>query len=206
MNVGVGWKQREYGMCSGYVKSKLSTKALWSVPERLCHVSSIGMCVCKLSGFCLIWLFVTLWTVAWKAPLSMGSFRQEYWSGLPCPPPGDLPDPRIKPTSLMSPALAGRFFTTCVPWETLSSYIMHLIFLSPSSNRYRVWHVVVVALWSSVHRLINIDEKHCGNGGRWILFQNSGLGAGWSNWWDLDWFLCGAGGSRRICIVMTIWL
>ena len=44
--------------------------------------------------------------------LSKGFSRQEQWSGLPCPPPGDLPDPGIKPASLMSPALAGRFFTT----------------------------------------------------------------------------------------------
>ena len=45
-------------------------------------------------------------------PLSVGFSRQEYWSGLPFPSPADLPDPGIKPTSLMSPALAGRFFTT----------------------------------------------------------------------------------------------
>ena len=45
--------------------------------------------------------------------------RQEYWNGLPCPPPGDLPDPEIKPTFLMSPALAGGFFTTSATWETL---------------------------------------------------------------------------------------
>ena len=44
-------------------------------------------------------LFVTPWTVARQAPLSMGFFRQEYWSGLPCRPPGDLPDPGIKPRS-----------------------------------------------------------------------------------------------------------
>ena len=62
-------------------------------------------------------LFMTLWTVACQAPLSMGFSRQEYWSGLPCPPPGDLPDPEIEPTSLMSPALAGRFFTTNATWE-----------------------------------------------------------------------------------------
>ena len=48
------------------------------------------------------------WTVAHQAPLSMGFPRQEYWSGLPFPPPGDLPDPGIK---LVSPALEGRFFT-----------------------------------------------------------------------------------------------
>ena len=50
----------------------------------------------------------TPWTVACQAPLSMGFPRQKYWSGLPCPPPGDLPDPRIEPVSLMSPASAGR--------------------------------------------------------------------------------------------------
>ena len=53
------------------------------------------------------------------APLSMGFSRQEYWSGLPCPPPGDLPDPEIEPVSLMSPALAGGFFTTSATWEAL---------------------------------------------------------------------------------------
>ena len=54
----------------------------------------------------------TPWTVAHQAPLSIGFSRQEHWSGLPLPAPGDLPDPGIEPTSLVSPALAGRFFTT----------------------------------------------------------------------------------------------
>ena len=57
------------------------------------------------------------WIVAHQAPLSMGFSRQEYWGGLPCPPPGDLRDPGIEPSSLLSPALAGRFFTTSAPWE-----------------------------------------------------------------------------------------
>ena len=65
---------------------------------------------CVLSCFGHVQLYVTLWTIAHQAPLSMGFFRQEYWSGLPCPPPGDLPDPGIKPASLTSPALAGGFF------------------------------------------------------------------------------------------------
>ena len=52
------------------------------------------------------------WTVSCQAPLSMGFSRQEYWSGLPCPPPGDLPNLGIKPESLMSLAFAGGFFTT----------------------------------------------------------------------------------------------
>ena len=57
-------------------------------------------------------LFVTPWTVVRQALQSMEFSRQEYWSGLPFPPPGDLPDPQIKPTSLVSPVLAGRFFTS----------------------------------------------------------------------------------------------
>ena len=63
-----------------------------------------------LSRFSCVQLCVTLWTAAHQAPLSMGFFKQEYWSELPCPPPGDLPDPGIEPTSLMSPALPGGFF------------------------------------------------------------------------------------------------
>ena len=54
-------------------------------------------------------------------PLSMGFSRQEYWSGLPCPPPGDLPNPGIKPESLISPALAAGFFTTSTTWEAQSA-------------------------------------------------------------------------------------
>ena len=73
--------------------------------------------VCALSRVSHVQLCVTLWTIARQAPLSMGFSRQEYWSGLPCPPPGDLPNPGIKPESLMSPALVGRFFTTISTWE-----------------------------------------------------------------------------------------
>ena len=57
-------------------------------------------------------LFATLWTIARQTPLTMGFSRQEYWSRLPCPPPGDLLDPGIKPWLLTSPALADGFFTT----------------------------------------------------------------------------------------------
>ena len=54
------------------------------------------------------------WTIACQAPLSVGFSRQEYWTGLSCPLPGDLLDPGIKPSSLTSPELAGGFYTT---WE-----------------------------------------------------------------------------------------
>ena len=66
--------------------------------------------------------FVTPWTVAFQAPLSMGFPRQEYWSGLPFPSPGYLSDPGVKPVSLMSPALAGRFFTTHTRWRSHNSW------------------------------------------------------------------------------------
>ena len=53
----------------------------------------------------------------------MGFSRQQYWSGVLCPPPGDLPDPGMEPKSVTSPALADRFFTTSVTWEVLYTYI-----------------------------------------------------------------------------------
>ena len=62
---------------------------------------------------------MTLWTVAHQAPPSMGFSRQEYWSRLLSPPPGDLPDPGIKPVSLMSSAVAGESSTTGATWEVL---------------------------------------------------------------------------------------
>ena len=64
------------------------------------------------------------WTVACQAPLSMGFPRQEYWSRLPFPPLGDLPDPEMEPTSPMSPALAGRFFTPELLSGFTSPYIL----------------------------------------------------------------------------------
>ena len=71
-------------------------------------------CACVLSHFSRVQLCVTLWTVARQVPLSKGFSRQEYWSGLPCPPPGDLPDPGIEPES---PTLVGGFFITGTTWE-----------------------------------------------------------------------------------------
>ena len=64
-----------------------------------------------LSCFSCIWLFASPWTIAHKPPLSKGFSRQKYWSELPHPPPGDLPNPGTDPMYPASPALAGRFFT-----------------------------------------------------------------------------------------------
>ena len=79
------------------------------------------MCCTKLLQFCLT--LCDPMDCSYQAPLSMGFSRQEYWSGLPCPPPGQIPDPWIKPTFLMSPTLAGGFFTSSITWEAQVSNI-----------------------------------------------------------------------------------
>ena len=73
-----------------------------------------------LSRFSHVRLFETLWIVAHQPPLSIKFSRQEYWSGLPCPPPEGLPHLGIEPTSLLSPALAGGFFTSAQPGKPLN--------------------------------------------------------------------------------------
>ena len=96
-----------------------------------------------MSSCSCVRLSVTPWTVALQVPLSMGFPRQEYWSGLLCPSPVGLPDPGIEPLSLMTPALADRFFTTSATWENLmnsySSLSMEneqISFLNFSSTSY----------------------------------------------------------------------
>ena len=70
---------------------------------------------------------VTLWTAVCQAPLSLGFSRQEYWSGVPFPLPGDLPDPGIKPASPAAPALAGGFLTTEPPRKPVYSMETSLV-------------------------------------------------------------------------------
>ena len=72
-----------------------------------------------LSHFSHVQVCATPSTGARQVSLSGGFSRQEYWSGLPCPPPEDLPDPGMEPAFLKSPALAGGFFTTSITWEAL---------------------------------------------------------------------------------------
>ena len=88
----------------------VSQPALSSGWETL-FLSSRLVC-CMLRRFSCVWLFATPWTVACQAPLFMGFLSQEYWRGLPCLPPGNLPKPGIEPVSLTSLAFTGQFFTT----------------------------------------------------------------------------------------------
>ena len=102
---------------------------------RCCVCVCVYMCVCvcvcicpcdhfsSVLSFKHVQIFAILQTVACQDPLSMRFLRQEYWSGLQFPPPGDLSNPGIKPTSLVSPQLAGGFFTTSATWEALVTNI-----------------------------------------------------------------------------------
>ena len=101
------WKALSLMMWRGLFWEVVSSGYYW-----LC----VCVCVCVYArALSHVWLFVTPWTVAHRAPLPMGFPRQDSWSGLLLPSPGNLPDPGIKPVSLMSPALAGGFFTTAPP-------------------------------------------------------------------------------------------
>ena len=102
----------------------------------VCSCVCVCVCVCVRTRACVcaqslsrVQLFATLWTLACQSPLSMEFSRQEYWSGLPFPPPGDLPDPGTEPMSLVSPALAGGFFTTVSPGKPVCVCVCMCILL-----------------------------------------------------------------------------
>ena len=78
----------------GWMKHKLESR----LPGEISTTSDMQMKV-KVKSLSRVWLFVTPWTLAHQAPQSMGFSRQEYWSGLPFPSPGDVPDPGIEPRS-----------------------------------------------------------------------------------------------------------
>ena len=86
-------------------------------------------CLGQLSHFSHIRLSMTIWTIVYQTPQSMGFSRRDYWGGLLCSPPGDLPNPVIKLMSLMPPALAGRFFITSSTLEAPRSYNKHTFHL-----------------------------------------------------------------------------
>ena len=116
-----------------------------------CLMIFISIHVFMLSPFSHVRLFATLWTIALQASLSMGFSRQEYWSGLPCPPAGDLPDPGVKLTSLVSHLLASKFFTTSATWEALFMNI-ELVFKKQSR--------IFVTLFFSPSKLCSLHEEN----------------------------------------------
>ena len=100
------------------IETPRKTKFIYSGTERERECVCVCVCVCvRVRALSHVQLCATPWTVACQAPLTKGFSRQVYWSGLPYPMPGDIPDPGIKPMSLASPALAGGFFAS--NWEAL---------------------------------------------------------------------------------------
>ena len=110
------------------------------------------LCAGKLSHFRV---FATPWTVAHQAPLSMGFSRQEYWSRLAHPTPGDLPNPRIKLASPESPALAGGFFTTVQPGQVKVKLIQSCLILFVTT--WTVAHQVPVSMGILQARILEWD-------------------------------------------------
>ena len=92
-----------------------------------------------LSHFSRVWLFANLWTVARQALLSMGFSTQEPWSGLPCPPPGDLPDPGIKSVSLLFPAMAAGSLPV-VPLGKNECKLLNSVWLFATRGLYNPWN------------------------------------------------------------------
>ena len=104
-------KDLQNGFCSG------GGCGAWLAPPTLVHP-------CVLSH---VWLFATPWTIAHQAPLSMEFFRQEYCSGLPCPLPGHLPNPRDWTNVCCGSCIAGRFFTAELPGKPQAPYKGHYL-------------------------------------------------------------------------------
>ena len=124
----------------------------------------------KCYSLSCVWPFVTPWTVARQAPLSMGFSRQEYWGGLPFPPLGDLPDPGTEPRSL---ALAGRFFTIWAKRETqywgcnldwfltgLLLFEISFLFATNNYKKQQSWTIFFFSI-SFLYRLNSLKEP-CG--------------------------------------------
>ena len=100
-------------------KSRVWVRSLWKVRA---DINTWENFACVLSCFSHVQLSSTQWTIACQALPSLGFSRHEYWRGLPCPSPGDLPNSGTEPRSLTSPSLAGRFFTISTTWEVLLGF------------------------------------------------------------------------------------
>ena len=112
---------------------------------------------------------MSLGVVAHQAPLSKAFSRQEYWSGLPCPPPGNLLDPGIKPVSHTSPALAGKFFTTDTTWEAQGKWKLMML---------NTVFIYLSAIWVSGYLSGKTPAKVC------VCFLKCFIGVSFSRYTD----------------------
>ena len=106
-------------MCQGAIRGYTCTDSDTEMTQKLSALKDLQSGARVLSCSSDVLLCETLWTVVHQDSLSMEFSRQEYWSGLPCPPPGNPPNPGIEPES-MSPSLTGRLFITSATWEAPS--------------------------------------------------------------------------------------
>ena len=138
----------------------------------------IPCCCCLVAKSCptLLW---PPWTIARQAPLSVGFPRQEYWSGLPLPSPGGLPDSGIEPAS---PALAGRFCTSEPPGKPLLHFTLslsNLSFPSPFSSlhilhnylKHCIYKSIILLSKPSITLLQSIFRTYC----PWLSYENDGF-------------------------------
>ena len=140
-----------------------------------------------LSRFSHVWLFASPSAVAHQASLSMGFSRQQYWSGWPCLPPGDHPNPRIKPACTMSPALAGGFlvyFST--KWD--AHYIRYIVLINKFSRK----HIGLRQYTSIFLELLWVKNKERASLASYVSLC---LGGNWvMAWATVTWTLSWAGG------------
>ena len=147
-------------------------------------------------------LFVTPWTVACQAPLSMEFSRQKYWSALPCPPPEDLPNSGIESVSPASPVLAGRFFTTEPPSALSNSRIFAL---PPNELHWKdwclSWNSNTLATWC--RELTHLKRPWCWEG---LRAGGEGDGRGWDGWMaSRTRWTWGLGGFRELMMDKEAW-
>ena len=129
---------------------------VWSMQDPLDYFCKSSVRSWMLSCFSRVQLFANLWTIALQAPLSMGLSRQEYCSGFPCPPPGDLPNPGIELASLPSPAWAGSFFTTSATWEAHSS-----VSITSFKKKKLLWLKMAKCYWKCRSAFWGATEQKC---------------------------------------------
>ena len=166
--VRISWtaQEEQVGVCPGPQKSTSGEAEGITRPPLVSTLPACCVFLCMLSCSVVADSFAPPWTVACQAPLSMEFSRQEYWSGLPFSPPGDLPDPGTEPMSLMSPTLAGGFFTTGATWGPFQ--------YSRSSQWCKPCHFIC-SLWVSASWLfplwVRTPTAHC-----WPVLQDYPLG------------------------------